>query len=126
MQCFHCQSPKVIKNGQYRLQDGNAIQHYLCKACNKRFSNKTGTAMARLRTPTSVVSTALKMRKEGMGVRASSRVLDKSHSTILRWESRMAAQAAEWSPPAPQGGDVTLEHDELYTRVGENLPPLRV
>ncbi len=55
-----------------------------------------------------------------MGVRASSRVLDKSHSTILGWETRMASLAVEWSPPAPEGGDVTLEHDELYTRVGEN------
>jgi transposase len=80
--------------------------------------------MAGLRTSTEIVVTALKMRGEGMGVRASSRVLDKSHSTILRWEGRMAQQAAEWSPPAPEGGNVTLESDELYTRVGENLPPL--
>jgi hypothetical protein len=62
------------------------------------------------------------MRGEGMGVRASSRVLDKSHSTILRWEARMAAQVATWSPPAPVGSDVTLENDELYTRVGEPSP----
>jgi hypothetical protein len=34
----------------------------------------------------------------------------------------MAAQVATWSPPAPVGSDVTLENDELYTRVGENLP----
>jgi transposase-like protein len=122
MQCFHCQSPKAIENGKYRLQDGSAIQHYLCKVCNKRLSDKTGTPMARLRTPTSLGSIALKMRGEGMGVRASSRVVDKSHSTILRWETRMAAQAVEWSPPAPQGGDVTLEHDELYTRVREPSP----
>jgi len=114
----------TTKNGKYRLQDGSAIQQYLCKACNKRFSDKTGTPMARLRTPTSLVSIALKMRGEGMGVRASSRVLDKSHSTILNWEARMAAQAVEWSPPAPEGGDVTLEHDELYTRCAVNLPPL--
>jgi len=79
--------------------------------------------MARLRTPSSIVSIGLKMRGEGMGVRASSRVLDKSHSTIVRWETRMAAQVKFWSPPAPVGSDITLEHDQLYTRVGENLPP---
>jgi transposase-like protein len=123
MQCPHCQSQKVVKNGNYQLQDGSSIQHYLCKTCHKRFSDKTGTPMARLRTPSSIVSIALKMRSEGMGVRASSRVLDKSHSTILRWETRMAAQVKFWSPPAPVGSDITLEHDELYTRVGENLPP---
>jgi len=124
MQCPHCQSQSAIKNGKYSLQDGSLIQHYRCKACTKRFSEKTGTPMFRLRTPTSIVSIALKMRGEGMGVRASSRVLDKSHSTILRWSARMAAQVATWSPPAPVGSDVTLENDELYTRVGENLPPL--
>lgn len=79
--------------------------------------------MARLRTPTSLVSLALKMRGEGMGVRASGRVLDKSHSTILRWQQRLSNQESAWSPTAPDGSDVTLENDELYTRVGENLPP---
>lgn len=61
-----------------------------------------------------------------MGVRASSRVLDKSHSTILRWEARMAALAATWSPPGqPVGSDITLENDELYTRARcEPLTPL--
>ena len=82
--------------------------------------------MARLRTPTSIVSIALKMRGEGMGVRASGRVLTKSHSTILRWQQRLAQQSDAWSPPAPEGSEVTLENDELYTRVGENLPPQRV
>jgi transposase-like protein len=83
------------------------MQNYLCKSCSKRFSERTGTPMARLRTPTSTVSIALKMRSEGMGVRASGRVLDKSHSTILRWQQRVAQQEVEWSPAAPEGGDVT-------------------
>ena len=124
MQCPHCKSQSVVKNGKYSLRDGTTIQHYLCKDCSKRFSDKTGTPMAGLRTPVAMISIALKMRGEGMGVRASSRVLDKSHSTIMRWESRMVAQAAEWSPSAPQGSEITLEQDELYTRVGENLSPL--
>jgi transposase-like protein len=123
MHCPHCQSPKVIENGNHHLQDGTPMQNDLCKSCGKRFSERTGTPMARLRTPTSTVSIALKMRSEGMGVRASGRVLDKSHATILRWQQRVAQQEADWSPCAPESGDVTLEHDELYTRVNENVPP---
>ena len=123
MSCPHCQSVHIVKNGTYLLKDGSAVQHFLCKACGKRFSDRTGTPMARLRTSSSTVSLALKMRGEGMGVRASSRVLDVSHSTILRWEERMVAQAEQWSPTAPENSDLTLEHDELYTRVGKNLPP---
>ena len=80
--------------------------------------------MARLRTPSMVVSTAIKVRTEGLGVRATGRSFGKAHATIIRWERRVAAQVSQWSPPAPTGADVTLEGDEVYTRVGEKLPPL--
>ncbi len=63
------------------------------------------------------------MRSEGMGIRASGRVLGKFHSNIIRWEKHLAAQAPDWSPPAPESADLTLEGDELHTRIGENLPP---
>jgi transposase len=71
-----------------------------------------------------VVSLALNVRTEGMGVRATGRSFGKSHSTIIRWERRLANQASQGSPPAPGGAEVTLEGDEVYTRVSENLPPL--
>jgi len=124
MQCPYCQSQSVVKNGKYSLRDGSEIQHHLCKGCGKRFSDKTGTPMSGLGTPTGIVSLALKMRGEGMGVRASSRVQGKSHSTILRWEGRMASQASNWSPPAPSNGEVTLESDEVYTRALREPSPL--
>lgn|GEM_PF-6538730 len=31
-------------------------------------------------------------------------------------------QVGQWSPPALSGTDITLEGDEVYTRVSENLP----
>ena len=81
--------------------------------------------MARLRTPTTIVSLAMKMRTEGMGIRASGRVLEKSHSTIIRWEKRLADKQTDWSPPAPVGGDITVEASELYTRACcEPTPPV--
>jgi hypothetical protein len=79
--------------------------------------------MSRLRTPANVVAFALKMRTEGMGIRASGRVLEKSHTSIMRWEQKLVNQSQQWSPPAPAGSDLTVEGDEVYTRVGENLPP---
>ena len=123
MPCPHCQSQQVVKNGKHHHQDGTAVQNYACKACRKRFSERTGTPMARLRTPVSVVSLALKMRSEGMGIRASGRVLEKSHVSIMRWEQRLANQQHQWSPPAPEVANLTIEGDEVYTRVGENRPP---
>jgi hypothetical protein len=72
--------------------------------------------MARLRTPSMIVCAALNVRIERLGIRATGRSFGKSHSTISRWEQRLAQKSAQWSPPAPQGADVTVEGDELYTR----------
>lgn len=79
--------------------------------------------MARLRTTSLVVSYAIKARTKGMGVRATGRTFGTSHTTIMRWEKHLADQALNWSPPAPASSDVTVEGDEVYTRVGQNLPP---
>ncbi len=80
--------------------------------------------MARLRTPARVVSAALNVRSEGLGVRATGRSFNASHATIMNWERRLAACVPQGSPPAPEGSELTVEGDEVYTRVGENLPPL--
>ena len=85
MDCPHCQSQTIVKNGKDYHQDGKVIQNYLCKGCGKRFNERTGT-------PANVVSLALKMRSEGMGVRASGRVLEKSHGSIMGWEQKMTTQ----------------------------------
>lgn len=126
MECPYCQSQKIRKRGFDSLQDGTLIQRYQCKDCNRRFNERTGTPMARLRTASSVVSYAITARTEGMGVRAAGRTFGKSHTTIMRWEKRLADQVLNWSPPAPAGSDVTVEGDEVYTRVGKNLPPQSV
>ena len=68
----------------------------------------------------------LNVRSEGMGVRATARSFGKPHSMRLRWEQRLANQVESWSPPAPEDREVTLEDDEVYTYVGENLTPREV
>ena len=80
--------------------------------------------MSQLRAPRAVVAMALNSRTEATGARATGRICGKSHSTILRWEGRLANHVDEWSPPAPGDREVTLEGDEVYTRVSENRPPL--
>ncbi len=73
--------------------------------------------MYRLRHSPEKVAKAMKMRTEGNGLRATARILGKSHATIIGWEKHLAEIEEKWSPAAPNGGDVTLEGDELYTRV---------
>lgn len=126
MRCPHCQSEQTVKNGTVRLQDKSLQQRYFCQACGKRFNERTNTPMARLRTPSTIVSAVINVRTEGLGVRATARCLGKSHSTIstiIRWEHRLSTDMSQWSPLAPKGADVTWEGDEIYTRVGENFSP---
>ncbi|UCJ11985.1 MAG: IS1 family transposase [Phormidium sp. PBR-2020] len=122
MRCPHCQSEQTVKNGS-AIRSGQRQQRYKCRNCGKRFNERTGTPMARLRTAPELVAAAINVRSEGLGLRATGRCFDKSHTTIMGWEQRLAEQHPHWSPPAPEEGEVTLEGDEIYTRVGENLPP---
>lgn len=126
MNCPHCESQKTVKNGRRKLKSsGQEIQYYHCHNCGRKFNERTGTPMAGLRSDPSVVEYALHSRTEGMGLRATGRVYGKCHATIMGWEKKIAAQTENWSPPAPEESEITLEGDEVYTRVGENLPPLR-
>jgi transposase-like protein len=122
MKCVYCESERVVKNGK-DLARGQVIQTYRCNECGRRFNEHSGTPMARVRTAPEVISMAMKARSEGLGIRATGRVLGKSPASIITWEERLSAQMTNGSPPAPEGGEITLEGDEVYTRVGENLPP---
>jgi transposase-like protein len=98
MPCAYCSSQETVKNGTGTRQ-GRQIQRYLCQTCGKRFNDWTNTPMARLRTPPELVSAAINVRTEGLGVRATGRSFGKSHASIIRWEHRLADQGDNWSPP---------------------------
>jgi hypothetical protein len=82
--------------------------------------------MHRLRKSVEQVERTLKMRSEGLGLRASGRVETLSPTTVGLWERRLAAKLQDWSPPAPAGSDITIEGDEVYTRVEKNHPSHKV
>jgi transposase-like protein len=125
MNCVYCESECIVKNGKEQAA-GQMIQTYRCNECGRRFNERSGTPMARLRTAPEVIALAMKVRSEGLGIRATGRVLEKSGGSIINWERRLSCEVSNWSPPSPLGSEVTLEGDEVYTRIGENLPPLRV
>ena len=113
----------MVKNGTQRLKSAEVRQRYKCNDCGHRFNEVSGTPMAGLRTPVKEIEKALKSRSEGLGIRATARVFDKSPSSITLWEERLSTHLENWSPPAPKKAEVTVEGDEVYTRVGENLSP---
>jgi transposase-like protein len=78
MNCIHCQSEAIVKNGTKTLKTGQVLQQYLCNTCGRRFNERSGTPMARLRTPVTTVEMALNARHEGLGIRAVARVVGTS------------------------------------------------
>lgn len=121
--CMYCESDKsVVKKGFNQLKNGTRLQRYLCRSCNKQFNDRTGTPMSRLRKDSTQMAKVLHMRSEGLGIRATGRVEGISHGTVIHWERRLSAQADNWSPSALVDSDITVEGDELYTKVAKNQP----
>ena len=104
-------------------KEGDIIQTYYSRHCEKRFNERTGTQLANLRTPKALVVSALKIPTEATEIRATGRILGKSHSTVIRCQKRVADMTKAWPPPAPPCKEVTVFGDELYTRVGLHSPP---
>ena len=96
MDCPYCQSQQVTKRGVDKLQDGSPIQRYRCKDCGKRFNERTGTPMARLRTCSTVVSYAVNARTEGMGVCAAGRTYGNRRVEWVKIEHPFTAISPEW------------------------------
>jgi transposase-like protein len=122
MNCVYCESEQIVKNGKNQ-SGGKQIQRYLCKECGRRCNERSGTPMANLRTPVETISLAMKVRSEGLGLRATGRILGVAANSVINWEKHLSEALSDWSPPAPAKRETTIEGDELYTRVGENFPP---
>ena len=119
MKCPGCGSLKTRKNGK-------KVQNYSYRQCYRNFNERIGTPMYRMRTSPEIVEYAINNRTEGTGLRGTGRIYKTSHSKIILWEKRLAEKKEKWSPPVSEGIETTVEGDELYTRVGENLPPLTI
>ncbi len=115
---------KLELHGSYETTQNGTRQMYYCRCCRHIFSETQGTFLACLRKPISLISQVFKARTDGMGVNATCRVFGIAKNTLLHWECRFAVLK-----------DVLMifmllhtflrqvvEADELYTKVGKNVP----
>jgi len=81
--------------------------------------------MENIKSPISKVAAALKLRSEGLGLRATGRVLQSNKRTIAEWENRFANQKSTLMLYAfcHEFVSLTFEGDELYTIVGKRTDP---
>jgi transposase-like protein len=112
MTCQQCGSERVVKNGCSR----HGRQRWLCRACGK-----TSGAKDHRRVEPAKRASALAHYLEGVGLRATERLVDVSHNSVMNWvleevEGKALAAAkpeeVEW-----------VEADELWTYVGRKKRP---
>ena len=108
MKCPHCQSASIVKNGTSR----HGHQRWQCLVCRKTFGEKD----RRLVAPEKKAA-ALAQYLEGVGQRATERLVGVSHNSITNWVKKAVAGKVLQATPAEK---VTwVEADELWTYVAK-------
>jgi transposase-like protein len=110
-QCTNCQSIRVVKNGRSR----HGHQRFRCRDCGATFGQTDHRRVEPERR-----ENALKHYAEGVGLRATERLVGVSHNSVMNWvRQEVAGQALERVDAAQIE---TIEADELWTYVGEKKP----
>jgi transposase-like protein len=108
MNCTHCTSSRLVKNGKSR----HGHQRWLCSECGKTCGQKDYR-----RVDPEKKASALQHYLEGVGLRATERLVGVSHNSVMNWVleevegkalERVKASEVEW-----------VEADELWTYVGK-------
>jgi predicted Zn finger-like uncharacterized protein len=108
IQCNNCQSTLLVKNGRSR----HGHQRYRCKNCGATF----GDMDRRLVSP-ELKESALQHYAEGVGLRATERLVGVSHNSVMNWVKQEVAGKALARVDA---SDISyVEADELWSYVGE-------
>lgn len=123
--CPACESVDTKQYKRYSTLHNGYRLLFECNDCNNRFSETTGSPMENIKSPISKIALALKMRGEGLGLRATGRVLGSDKHTITRWENLFADQKSTLMLYALCYNfiSLTFEGDELYTIVGKRTEP---
>ena len=100
---FCCQNPKcsdvgICRKGNLKFSGwsgrGKKIRMIHCKTCGTQFSERKGTVLWESRLPSEKAMSLLDHIKEGVGTRATSRLLHVSKDTVTRY-IRAAGSHAE-------------------------------
>ena len=108
MNCPRCAAAQTVKNGTSR----HGHQRWRCQKCQKTFGEKD----RRLVAPETKAA-ALAQYLEGVGQRATERLLGVSHNSITNWVKKTVAGQVLKAVPAEKVEWV--EADELWTYVAK-------
>lgn len=108
MQCAHCASEELVKNGLSR----HGHQRWVCQACSR-----TCGAKDRRRVEPAKREAALAHYLEGVGLRATERLVGVSHNAVMNWvmEAVSGQVLAQVLPEEVEW----VEADEWWTYIGK-------
>lgn len=124
--CPKCASQNLKNHRTYETVHNGYRQLHECKNCKTVFSETYGTPMNNLKTPMSKIASVIRVRSEGLGLRAASRCFGVHKNTVADWEKRFSEQKAPLMlyTVCHEFIKLTFEGDELYTVVGKRGEPM--
>ncbi len=123
--CPSCNCKDTKIHSRYKTQNHGDRFIHECIKCGRCFSSTINTFMAGIRKPISVVTQVIISRTEGLGLNAATRTFNIAKNTLLDWERRFVGikQTLLLYSLVQSFLQLTIEGDEVYTRVGKNVPP---
>ena len=118
----HCENIKQFRT--YETINNGTRSLYECKKCGNVFSETKGSFLEGLVKPIHFIILVLRARSEGMGFNAVCRTFGISKNTLLNWEEKFAGlkETLLLYALAFTFLQQIIEGDELYTKIGKNVP----
>ena len=125
IKCPSCNSKDIKTHTRYQTKNHGERVIYECSECGRCFSSTFNTFLAGIQKPISLIITVIKSRTEGLGLNAACRTFDIAKNTLLNWERRFFGirQTLLLYALIHSFLKLIIEGDEVYTRVGKNVPP---
>ena len=116
---------EVTDSGHYNTKNHGQRVIHKCNECEIFFSSTINTFLAGIKKPISLIIKVIKSRTEGLGLNAACRTFEIAKNTIIDWEMRFLGikQTLTLYALVQSYLKLTIEGDEVYTRVGKNVPP---
>lgn len=122
--CKECQTTDLKHYSFYKTKSNGERELLKCMSCGAIFSETKNTAMAGIRTEISKIAGVIKVRSEGMGLRATGRIFGIQKKTVSEWEAKFVniKETLKLYLFCHEFVKLTFEGDEIYTRINKNRP----
>lgn len=122
--CPNCSSINNSVQANYSTKNNGLRRLLKCNACQRCYSETWNTFMFNIKHSISKIAMVINARTEGMSFNATCRVHSISPHTLQSWEIKFSQLKDTLMAYTLSHAfiSLTIEGDELYTKVGKNVP----